>query len=133
MLVGNTYYAAGGWTGYRVSVASDGSITFIIGTGTATILDKSYSSGKDDGSLHHVVCTWDGGNAYIYVDNVKSPASVMTTAAAYDASGTLRFGSNFDATSMFYGGIMDEVGIWSKSLTDAEVAILYNETPYPFN
>ena len=133
MLVGNTYYAAGGWTGYRVSVASDGSITFIIGTGTATILDKSYSSGKDDGALHHVVCTWDGGNAYIYVDNVKSPASVMTTAAAYDASGTLRFGSNFDATSMFYGGIMDEVGIWSKALTDAEVAILFAKTAYPFN
>ena len=133
MLVGNTYYAAGGWTGYRVSIASDGSITFIIGTGTATILDKSYSSGKDDGALHHVVCTWDGGNAYIYVDNVKSPASVMTTAAAYDDAGILRFGSNFDATTMFYGGIMDEVGIWSKALTDAEVAILFAKTAYPFN
>lgn len=133
MLVGNTYYGAGGWTGYRVSVASDGSITFVIGTGTATLLDKSYSSGKDDGSLHHVVCTWDGGNAYIYVDNVKSPASVMTTAAAYDDAGILRFGSNFDVTSMFYGGILDEVGIWSKALTDAEVAILYSKTPYPFN
>jgi len=131
-LVGNLYYGAG-WSGYRVTLTADGNISFFLGTNSGTTLDKSFSSGKDDGSLHHAVCTWNGTNAYIYVDNVKSPASVMNTAIAYVAGCVLRFGSNSDANGMFYSGILDETGIYNRALTDAEVAILFSKKPYDFN
>jgi hypothetical protein len=131
-LVGSLYYGAG-WSGYRVTLTADGNISFFLGTNSGTTLDKSFSSGKDDGSLHHAVCTWNGTNAYIYVDNVKSPASIMNTAIAYVPGCVLRFGSNSDATGMFYSGILDETGIYNRALTDAEVAILFSKKPYDFN
>ena len=133
-LIGNLYYIAGGWAGYRISIAADGHINFVIGTGTSTMLDKSTpTTGLDDGAWHHVVCTWNGSNAYIYIDNNKSSASVMSTPAAYGSGSTLRLGSNAGASGMFYGGLMDEVGIWNKGLTDAEVSILFSKRPYNFN
>jgi hypothetical protein len=131
-LMGNLYYNVS-WCGYRVTITSDGNISFVLGTNTGTVLDKSYSSGKDDGNWHHVVCTWDGSNAYIYVDNVKSTATVMSTDIVYVSGCVLRIGSNSDVSSLFYGGLIDEPCIYNRALSDAEVAILFNETPYDFN
>ena len=41
-------------------------------------------------------------------------------------------GSNAYADGTFYGGLLDEVAIYNRALTDAEVEDLYGELPYPF-
>lgn len=129
--LGNAVYSTN-WCGYRVSISTTGAITFFLGTNTATMLDKSYESGLDDGSWHHVAATWDGTNAYIYVDNVKSSATAYSTDIVYVSACTLRMGSNAYADGTFYGGLLDEVAVLNRALTDAEVTTLYGESPYPF-
>ena len=129
--VGNGVYSTN-WCGYWVSINTTGVINFRLGTNTATLLDKSYGSGLDDGSWHHVACTWDGTNAYIYVDNVKSTATAYSTDIVYVTACRLRMGSNAYADGTFYGGLLDEVAIYNRALTDAEVEDLYGELAYPF-
>lgn len=129
--IGNGVYSTN-WCGYWVSINTTGNINFRLGTNTATLLDKTYESGLDDGSWHHVACTWDGTNAYIYVDNVKSTATAYSTDIVYVTACTLRMGSNAYADGTFYGGLLDEVAIYNRALTDAEVEDLYGELPYPF-
>lgn len=129
--VGNGVYSTN-WCGYWVSINTTGNINFRLGTNTATLLDKTYESGLDDGTWHHVACTWDGTNAYIYVDNVKSTATAYSSNIVYVSACHLRMGSNAYADGTFYGGLLDEVAIFNRALTDAEVAVLYGESPYPF-
>ncbi len=129
--VGNGVYSTN-WCGYWVSINITGQINFRLGTNTATLLDKTYESGLDDGSWHHVACTWDGTNAYIYVDNVKSTATAYSSNIVYVSACRLRMGSNAYADGTFYGGLLDEVAIYNRALTDAEVEDLYGELPYPF-
>lgn len=129
--VGNGVYSTN-WCGYWVAINITGQIKFRLGTNTATLLDKTYGSGLDDGAWHHVACTWDGTNAYIYVDNVKSTATAYSTDIVYVTACTLRMGSNAYANGTFYGGLLDEVAIYNRALTDAEVEDLYGELPYPF-
>lgn len=129
--VGNAVYSTN-WCGYRVSINTTGVISFFLGTNTATMLDKSYETGLDDGADHHIVATWDGTNAYIYVDNVKSTATAYSSDIVYVSACDLHFGSNAYADGTFYGGLMDEVAIFNRALTDGEVATLYGELPYPF-
>ena len=129
--LGNAVYSTN-WCGYWVAINSSGQINFRLGTNTATMLDKVYESGLDDGTWHHVACTWDGTNAYIYVDNVKSTATAYSTDIVYVSACHLRMGSNAYADGTFYGGLLDEVAIFNRALTDAEVEDLYGELPYPF-
>jgi len=129
--VGNGVYSTN-WCGYWVSINTTGNINFRLGTNTATLLDKTYESGLDDGTWHHVACTWDGTNAYIYVDNVKSTATAYSTDIVYVTACRLRMGSNAYADGTFYGGLLDEVAIYNRALTDAEVEDLYGELAYPF-
>jgi hypothetical protein len=129
--IGNAVYSTG-WCGYKLSINTVGQINFGLGTNSATVLDKTYGTGLDDGTWHHVVATWDGTNAYIYIDNVKSAATAYSTDIVYVSACHLRMGSNAYADGTFYGGLLDEVAILNRALTDAEVAILYGESPYPF-
>ena len=103
--VGNGVYSTN-WCGYWVSINITGQINFRLGTNTATLLDKTYESGLDDGSWHHVACTWDGTNAYIYVDNVKSTATAYSSNIVYVSACRLSEGSNAYADGTFYGGLL---------------------------
>lgn len=130
-MFGNGVYSTN-WCGYWISINSAGEIMFALGTNTATMLEKYYGSGLDNGSWHHVVATWNGSNAYIYVDNVKSTATAYTSDIVYVTANNLRFGSNAYGDGAFYGGLIDEPAIWNRALTDSEVATLYEKSPYPF-
>lgn len=129
--VGNAVYSTN-WCGYWVAINLSGQINFRLGTNTATLLDKTYGTGLDNGAWHHVVATWDGTNAYIYIDNVKSAATAYSTDIVYVSACHLRMGSNAYADGTFYGGLLDEVAIYNRALTDAEVEDLYGKLPYPF-
>lgn len=122
-----SYYTGTGWTGYRVVLGADGFINFLLGTGTATVLDKSTpSTGHDNGVWHHVVCTWDGSNAYIYVDKVKSLPTSFNTDIAYVAQSILKIGANTYRDNFWYGGLLDNIRIYNRALSDAEVANIYD-------
>lgn len=88
-----------------------------------------------DGQWRHVVQTWSSvsGAAKLYVDGVLVADQPLAPATSIPGGGCIVFGQEqdtlcggFDATQA-YDGQMDEVGLWNRVLTAAEVATLYND------
>lgn len=80
-------------------------------------------------SWQHVVFTYAGGSningAHVYLDAVKS-----NTPASGSLSGTMLEGQDFilgsRSGSFYFSGNIDEVTVWNKELSQAEVTELYN-------
>ena len=78
----------------------------------------------NDGFRHHVVGTWDGSTAVLYVDG----SSVTSTSASFTiaSSATLPFYIGKMAGSFAYSGIMDEVAYYSSALSSTRVSSHYS-------
>jgi hypothetical protein len=93
----------------------------------------------DDGQWHHVAGVFDNGTLTIYIDgNPKEPYSGGTTFGSGDAVrfGYLGVGSEstaFDAEprtpAAFFDGDLDDVYIYHRALTAAEIAYLADDSP----
>ena len=111
-------------TAYRASRSA--------GTGNATHMGASGSSvggGNGwfdatvivtDGQWHHWAGVYDGTEGRIYIDGVLDTAS-PGTGQINIVSNDLYIGENSGATGRFLHGLMDEVRIYSRALTDDEI------------
>lgn len=100
-----------------------------------------FTGGLTDDTWHHIVVVYDGLLAAglrvaLYVNNVaKSPSITGTIAASLpNSTAVLRIG-DFQGLSRFWQGRLDEIGLWGRALTTAEIAELYNAgagKAYPF-
>ena len=83
------------------------------------------------GTWYFVVATWDGTTSKIYVDGYLSNSN---TVGGFDTNtGNLYLATC--SSSNVYTGDVDEVGIWTRALSSAEVLQLYNSgagLQYPF-
>jgi hypothetical protein len=77
----------------------------------------------------HFVCTYDAGtNEQIVYANVVGGGSVTqnrTATAHFQGTDDFFIGSRGDGNDQF-NGLIDEVGVWDRTLTPAEAAELYN-------
>lgn len=89
-------------------------------TGTTVVADDAW---------HHLVGTFDGSRLTLYVDGVEDGSAVIG-ANTLSTSNTLRFGTGRQG-GFFYTGRLDEVRIWNRGLTAAEVAEVYAYTGGP--
>ena len=105
---------------------------FAIKNGLATMfLDDSDSGGLsgntvlNTGQWYHVAATWDGSEVRIYVDGVldKTPPDVRGGTIGTDTR-PLYIGGR--GTADVLDGIVDDVRIYNRALTAAEVAALAN-------
>lgn len=78
------------------------------------------------GRWYHVVATWDGTTKSLYIDGVLVGSGAATVANSNEA---LYLGTDVDNGSPIYGhdGPLDEVRIYSRALTLAEVQQLSAE------
>ena len=76
----------------------------------------------NNGSWHHIAVTYDGINASTYMDGILLDTRAF---AINTVLGTAYIGSRVLPLE-FFNGQIDEVGIWNRALTDAEVSQLYN-------
>jgi PKD repeat protein len=83
----------------------------------------------NDGAWHHVVCVREGTNTKVYVDGVKM-ATEQNAAAVRDVSNESGFKigaqEGLTAYSNFFFGQLDELIIYKRALTAAEVLDLFN-------
>jgi hypothetical protein len=124
----------GNWKGYRMDIDSSGVFYMVLGDGNdAHLLGKASSGGGVllNGSWHHLVVTWDGSLAYMYYDNNKSTGDSWPYTISYVVGQYCYLGQG--NSSNFYSGDIDEVCIWNRGVTDAEVSTLFSATPYPFS
>ena len=98
----------------------------------------SVANAVTDTNLHHVLVTVDrtgAGLVTIYIDGVDVSLT-QPSVASEELSVTTDFSIGMDAyaTSNQTDGVIDEVAIWSKVLTQAEVTDLYNSgAGLPYN
>jgi concanavalin A-like lectin/glucanase superfamily protein len=75
------------------------------------------------GAVSHVVGTYDGARQRLYVNGVEV-ANRAQTGAASVSSYTLNVGS-WNGTGEYFGGDVDEVAVYDKTLTSARVSAHY--------
>jgi hypothetical protein len=105
--------------------SNDAGLTGLISTdGSAGSLTSP--TGKGNG-LYHIVMTWNGTGASLYVNNTVDATDADVTGTMTSTSKVFTIGSGEGTNSGRYmENMMDEIGIWNKSLTPAEVSELYN-------
>jgi hypothetical protein len=122
-------FLAKGDNSYRASRSGGtGNATHMGATGTTVGGGNGYFDGTiivTGGQWHHYAATYDGAAGKIYIDgvlDVTSPGTGQIAQSSYD----LLIGENQQATGRFLHGLMDEVRIYSRALTDSEIVDVMN-------
>jgi hypothetical protein len=109
---GNTY------PGYGIAIFGGTLNCFMGGTGGSWLGGSKWVI---DGVYHHVVCTNVNGVTSIYIDGQLDVSGARTPSVSNDP---LYIGAGPGGTGAFSGSL-DEVAIWSRALSTAEVLELY--------
>jgi hypothetical protein len=125
---------AGNFEGYAINTISSGLLRFVIRDNLTNILAVETVGTYNDGAFHHFVCTYDGTSTEagmkIYVDNVLDTTvstsgtltgTIINNNVSFQISG--RDGANNCIDS---NTILDEVVVYDRELTAAEVSFRYN-------
>ena len=117
-------FLAKGDNSYRASRGGGtGNATHMGISGTSTGGGNGWFNGTvivTGGDWHHYAATYDGTEGRIYIDgvlDVTSPGTGQINSSTYD----LYIGENSQATGRFFHGLLDEVRIYSRALTDVEI------------
>jgi Concanavalin A-like lectin/glucanases superfamily/PASTA domain len=68
----------------------------------------------------HLATTYDGTNQRMYVNGVLV-STVAGTGGINQANGALRIGGNASSTGEFFQGLIDEVRVYNRALSQAEI------------
>ncbi len=97
---------------------------FSIGTSLAGQLLKTGGQCVGTGLWTHYAGTYDGTNAYLYVNGVQVGTWNVTGDGAV-LGATLQI-ADFNAAGFFFNGSIDDVRIYNRALTAADVTALYH-------
>jgi len=122
----NTWEAfmAKGDNSYRTSRGDgSGNATHMGISGTSTGGGNGWFNGTvivTDGQWHHMAAVYDGIDGKIYIDgvlDVTSPGTGQINISNYD----FYIGENSQATGRFLHGLLDDIRIYSRALSDSEI------------
>ncbi len=110
------------YSGFSLVRHSSNVFRLWVGNGTDDLASSAVSSNRTytDTAWHHVVGVRKAGTNYLYVDGVKQQATSTTDFAPstqYAFIGAQY--SNYD--DRYFKGIIDDVRLYSRALTDAEI------------
>jgi len=74
----------------------------------------------NDDIWHHIVAVWDGAKMYLYVDGV-SDVTPRDCDALYQGTTALRLGGAVSLWGGWYEGIIDELRIYNRALSEDEI------------
>lgn len=129
-----------GYSVYLVSESGTRKIRMNISNAAGTSYEIKYVTYSWPlGSLAHCVCIFDATaktfEVYINGTSVGTSAA-FSNGAIYNNSQPFEIGTADAGVDGYLNGILDEVGVWSRKLTSAEVTSLYNSgsgLAYPFS
>ncbi|HEY1556889.1 MAG TPA: LamG domain-containing protein [Kofleriaceae bacterium] len=79
------------------------------------------------GTWQHLAISWDGATRRVYIDGVPSGSDTQSTPLAYDAN-AMKIGCDDNVgISEVFDGVLDELQIYDRALSDAELAELAAE------
>jgi hypothetical protein len=93
----------------------------------------STTGALNTGQWYHIAASYDDVNtAKIYVDGVLNNSNTsLTMVRGYGNGRTLKVGYNYN-NNAYWNGMIDEVAIFNRTLSDDEVADIYNTTRSQF-
>lgn len=124
-------------TGWEMFTISGGKYGFqLIGTAAGNQMRIDTLASYNDGQWHHMIATWDGdaaggaAGAHIYIDGVDQDVSVFSDDLTLSTLTTTPFqiGAR-DGANIPFPGSIDDVAIYDKELSAAEVATIYGGRP----
>jgi hypothetical protein len=83
------------------------------------------AGGLAAGTTYHIVVTYDGSNLRLYVNGALANGPVASSRSLPNTAAVLTLG-NSSATGDPYGGLLDEVAIYTSALSATQVADHYN-------
>ena len=110
-------YGAGGYGFYLTSGGqlAIGCVGYDQDTSTATVADTS---------LHHVAVTKSGSAVIFYLDGVACPVAAYGTTFSFSTPASIGAVGGSQANSFY--GLIDELSIYSRALTPAEIQSIYD-------
>lgn len=126
---------------FQFLIKTNGTVEFIrFNTSNVLVTDITTTTTVNDGNWHHVVAWFDNATgSKIYIDKVSSASDAVLT-NNNDITGitpVIGAGHNGNPTILnFFNGSIDELGLWSRGLTQTEINELYNGgtgLQYPFS
>lgn len=117
-----TFFQGNGSSGYN----------FICGLNTTTDFPSVFLDAQTYFPLDtwtHFVCTWtSGGPTSVYVNGVLAGSTVNLGGTTLNTNNSLKIGFSDNSTDDKYKGDMDEVQIYLRGLSAAQITQIYNET-----
>jgi len=119
----------GGKASYAFYTGGSGGLFFYV-SGSTYYLSHDAGSGIWDGGWHHIAGTYDGSSVRLFVDGSEigtaKPGPLAIVYGTTVFNGDLSIGSygNQSPALFDWRGEIDEVGIWNRALSAAEVAWL---------
>jgi hypothetical protein len=77
---------------------------------------------------YHVVGRYNGTHTAFFVNGTMVDSDEDVLPGIHDTSSNTRIGASHEGDNYEFYGIIDEVAIWNRSLSDAEIQQLYNTT-----
>lgn len=117
-------------SGFNIAQANQTSLGLLVSAGGSNFggTPPIPSNSTNFNIFHHAVVIYDNGVGTSYLDGVLIGTSSIQTATIGTNTLPLLFGkanwSNINATP--FNGILDDIGIWNRALTNCEVTELYN-------
>lgn len=110
-----------GSVGYALQLRADGRYAFTLGeAGAAPVVAAVAATPTAAGAWAHVVGTWDGSTARIFVDG--SAVGSAAGAATITSTEPLRIGRSAGASAEWFVGRIDEVAVYPAALSAARVS-----------
>ena len=120
------------YAGYLLNISNTNTTAFLVSKNTGstqgTDFQDAVSSGAVlDGTWHFIVGTYDGVTIRVYVDGLLAGSTAFAITLGYAATTYPRVGSeNFSGSNTsFLTATVDEVNIWGRPLTAAEIQQLF--------
>jgi hypothetical protein len=117
---------------YALKSSGAGGLVFSISDGTTNVFSPDAGSGVWDGAWHLVTGTYDGAHVRLYVDGALVGATATTITIGYGLpdGDDLVIGHPVNACgqSSQFAGDIDEVQIWGRALSGAEILGLYDSS-----
>lgn len=121
----------GGNYGWFISLHGNNKIRFWISADGGGV-NREYGDSTNiapDGSWTFIVGVWDNGDLKIYINGTEEVLSASGGAenSIFNSTADLGMGARAGDLSIYHKGLIDEVLIYGRALSDSEITQLYND------
>ena len=116
--------------GFSISISAGGSLNYRIGNGSSNSFAGCVNNIVNLNTWHHVICQFAQNQISVIINNQPSCINTPTSGIIGNSNQLLVIGDDtWGASNAFhYNGQLDDVAIYNRALTQAEITTLYTAT-----